>query len=219
MKTVNHPSPFSRNTNAPVNQKCADALALARAHQALQTHRSVWSYARACWREATLYMLWKRCLTAFRRFRLVTLILRISAFLLAALETGALVLLSGFLLLLCLPVLIFLSLMILITALWEAPQKNREILAKIAQKRIYVLFLEEGSGAFFKANVYDLASRENSAVVIISPFWFSTRGIAQKRGFYVTAREEMENVFLVRRYYFFALKKHVLGTRSCAYIF
>ncbi len=195
----------------------SDALKRAFAHQRLRHHNSFWSYLNTARRSAKLYAHWMRLVTVFRRFRLVTLILRLTAFVLSVLEAGALALLSALLLLFFLPILIFLSLGILLTVLWEAPKKNREIASQIKEKQIHVLFWENESGEFFKANARSLAAQEGNAVIVISPFYLSSRGIRKRSPFYVTARMEEKDLFLVRRYYFFSLQKAVLSKEKTAY--
>ncbi len=188
-----------------------------RLHRLFQ-HQSFFRHAWDALRSAPLYAHWKRVLSYVRRARLVALFVRIFGALLTVLETGALVLLVTAALLLLLPPLIFFALGVLLTVLIEAPRKSRRILEETAQKRIYVLFLPEGESAFFRANARELAAREDAAVVIVSPFWVSSRGIRDGR-FFCTARKEGVRIYLVRRYYFFSLKRKVLAQRDTAILY
>ena len=47
------------------------------------------------------------------------------------------------------------------------------------------------------------------AVLVVSPYPLSSRGLGGKGGFF-TARREAEGLYLVRRHYFFMLRKRVL---------
>ena len=203
------------DTNGRLNESVA--LKSAVAHQRFRHHSSFWSYLNTARRSAKLYTHWMRLVTVFRRFRLVTLILRITAFVLSVLEAGALALLSALLLLFFLPILIFLTLGILLTVLCEAPRKNREIASQTNDKQIHVLFWESESGDFFQANARSLAAQEGNAVIVVSPFYLSPRGFFKHSPFYATVRMEEKDLFLVRRYYFFSLQKAVLSKQKTAY--
>ena len=47
------------------------------------------------------------------------------------------------------------------------------------------------------------------AVLVVSPYPVSPRGLGGKGSFF-TARKEAEGIYLVRRHYFFMLRKRVL---------
>ena len=204
-------------TDSP-NERARRICAATQARRRSFSHKSFLQHAWSSLREATLYTRIKRLVAYFRRVRLVAVILRIAGAILTLLEAGALVLLTTVLLLLLLPPLLLFSLAVLLTVLVEAPRKNRALLQSTEGKRIYVLFLPTHGGDFFKANARALAAQKNTAVIVVSPFWFSSRGLSHKR-FYCTVRREYENVYLVRRYYFFSLKRHVLQQHNTAFLY
>ncbi len=173
----------------------------------MQEHRSILTYLPALLRRARLWLLWTTWLSRFRRLRLVTYILKTLSFLWVILQTGTLVILFTALFLVILPLLTALLLGILITAWVESRRATHAILECIGDRPVCILFLGEESGAFFGANARDLVAR-GMAVLVVSPYWFSSKGL--RRGhFYCTARHEEEGILLLRRYYFFSLKRRL----------
>lgn len=169
-------------------------------------------------RQNSLWMLLQRWLEWFRRFRLVSLIIRIGSLLWGILQTGATVLLSTLLLLVALPLLLSWLLGILLTALLETKRSNRRLWALTEGKTVYVLFLPRTESAFFAANARDLSRRKDSVVIAVSPYWLSSRGL--RRGyFYCTLRKEEDALYLVRPFYFFPLTRRVLIYRKTAYLY
>lgn len=186
-------------------------------NRALTLHRSFFGYAADLLRRAPIALRGRQWLAYLRRFRTLTLIYRTAAAVIAVLETGAFVVLSTALFLIVLPLAGALMLGILLTALLESRRTNRRLRRAFAGRTVCVLFLRETPSPFFAANALDLARRGN-AVAVVSPFWISARGL-KKGGFYCTVREELPRVFLVRRYYFFAMKKRVLDDTHTAFLF
>ncbi len=176
------------------------------------------SYLWHSFRQNSIWMLWRRGLEWFRRFRLVAILLRTVAFVWGILQTGAMVIFSTLILLVALPLLVALMLGILLTAVLETRRSNRMLLEKTENKNVYVLFLPRERCDFFTANAYDLARNEGHTVIAISPYWISSRGL-KKGYFYCTVRREAESLYLVRRFYFFALKRRVLSKRKTAYLY
>ena len=143
---------------------------------------------------------------------------RVLSLLFSILQTGALVILSTVLFLIILPILTAFMLGILITALLESRKSNRWMESVLAKKRIYVLFLSKTENPFLAQNARDLALRKDSAVLLISPYWFIGKGLSSSR-FYNTVRRDGDGIYLVRRYYFFKLKKKILSNKDTAYLY
>ncbi len=200
------------------NETAEQIKEMLRMQTEMQKYNSFFRWKISQLRQGTLYGHTSRILTYLRRFRLVGFLVRIASWIALGLETGALLLLSTALLLILLPPLLFLALALLLTVLIEAPQKKRELMARTAKKRIYVLFLQEEPTPFEIWNIQDLASQPESLVLLVSPFCISPRGM-QKGAFYCTVRKERESIYLVRRYAFFYLKRNVLQQRNCVYLY
>ncbi|MBQ7335357.1 MAG: hypothetical protein IJW92_02655 [Clostridia bacterium] len=202
--------------NTTAKTRANEVLQNAADHRRMVLRHSFFSYARATFRETGFYALWQRGLGYFRSFRVITVLIKILATVITVVETGALVLLSTVLFLIVLPLLIALMLGILLTALLESRRTNRMLKAETDGKRVDVLFLPTQDSTFFKGNITSRAADPNCAVIVVSPHWLKTRGLNPGK-FYCTARKEAPHVYLVRRYYFFSLKKRVLSQCETAY--
>ncbi len=184
----------------------------------LTAHRFFFGYAYDLLVHTSLYRQWQSLLRTVRRFRAVAFTLRVLTFVLTVVETGALVILSTAVFLVILPLATALTLGLLLTALLESKRTNRYFSKELTGKHVYVLFLSEESSLFFWQNAKSLAQDEQSAVIVVSPYWISAKGL-RKAPFYCTARQEYPNLYLIRRYYFFRLRKQVLGGLHVAYVY
>ena len=187
-------------------------------NQRLATQTNFWKYAYRLTVENSIFGYFKKITDWLRRFRLVAFLIKGIGILLAVLQTGTALLLSTLLLLVALPLLTALLLGILLTALLESGKSNRRLLEVTKEHRVYVLFPTDDCNDFLRANALSLAKKENTTVIIVSPYWIHARGI-RDGPFYFTRRREAENVYLIRRYYFFSLRRHVLDQRETAYLF
>lgn len=180
-------------------------------------HRSLLGYLYDLITHTSLYTKWQSFLSILRRFRAVSFSIKLLTILFSILETGALVILSTVLFLIILPMGSMLMLGILLTALLESKRTNKRLAARLAGKPIYILFLRDGDANSFQVqNARELATR--GIVLLVSPYWISAKGI-YPHGFYCTVRHEAPNIFLVRRYYFFSLRRRVLGGLDTVYMY
>ena len=186
-------------------------------HADLTAHKHFTVYLYRIFTNAPLYLQWKRLLAYVRKFRTVAFILRIIGILVTVLETGALVILTTAIFLVLLPILAALMLGILITAQIDSRRANQTVKKTLEDKRVYLFFLPRGNASFLCAWAKELAKAGNAAV-LISPYWISPRGLRGKE-FYFTIRTEEQNLYLIRRYYFFSLRKSVLREENTVIIY
>ena len=166
---------------------------------------------------APLYRMWQSILALVRRFRLIAFLFRLLGILIAILQTGALVLLTTVLLLILLPLLLFLGLGILLTALLDTRRADRFLRSEGLEKTtVYILFPSRTSSEFWKQNALDLSRR--GAVLLISPRWIAPDGRG-RRSFYCTVRKEAPNVYWIRKYYFFHLRRRLLSPERTVLIY
>lgn len=181
------------------------------------SHRFFSGYVYHLVTHAPLYSHWQRLLALLRRFRTVAFLWRILTVTVTVIETGALVILTTAIFLVILPISTALMLGVLLTARIESRRTNRQMRDRLREKSVYVLFLAATDNGFLWQNAKDLAA-SGKAVIVVSPFWISPKGM-KKGHFYFTLRREAPNVYLIRRYYFFSLRKHVLKDATVAYLF
>ncbi len=145
-------------------------------------------------------------LTYLRRLRVV----RVVATIVVAVGTVVLVtILSAALL----PILFFGTAFLAIWSGLRSRRMNRILRQKLRGKHLRVFFPPRGTSlvkdSFFIRQARAMAQKEDVAVLIVSPYSLSRRGIGKKK-FYFTAREEEPDIFMVRRPYFFFVRKRVL---------
>ena len=200
------------------NREPQQTLAQLLHNRRLIRHRTFLAYAYDSLVHTSLWLQWKQLLAHLRRVRTVALILRILTFLFHVLQTGTLVLLATALFVIVIPIGSAIMLGILLTALIESRHTNRRLRAEIGDKRACILFFSPHTeSTFLWHHAQDLAAR-GYAVFLISPYWIASHAPISNR-YYVTARTLAPHVHLIRRYYFFSLRRHVLknGDTLCIY--
>ena len=90
---------------------------------------------------------------------------------------------------------------------------NRTLQRELADRRIRIM-IPPCKGAlaphtFFIRNARAMAAEEGVTVIVVTPYTVSGRGLGG-RGRFFTARREAENLYVVRRHYFFTLRRRVL---------
>lgn len=110
------------------------------------------------------------------------------------------------------------TLLLALLAFLRSHRMNRILRDELGEGRIRVLVppskaaLTEGS--FFQANARAMAAEKGVTVLVVSPYLLSARGLGG-RGGYFTARKEADGLYLVRKHYFFILRRRVLDTLKC----
>ena len=112
-----------------------------------------------------------------------------------------------------LPFLFFGTALLTMLATLRSLRMNRILEREFLGKHIRIMVPPRGAAltesSFFIRNAHAMASEKESVVVVITPYLVSRRGLGGKGGFF-TARKETDNLYLVRRHYFFILRRRVL---------
>ena len=112
-----------------------------------------------------------------------------------------------------LPFLFFGTALLTMLALMSSRRMNRILKRALTDRRIRIMIpprseaLTEGS--FFIRNACAMAAEKNVTVIVVTPYLTSGRGLGGHGPFF-TARKEAEDLYLVRRHYFFVLRRKVL---------
>lgn len=170
-------------------------------------------------RRTRIFELWNKYMSYFRKLGVVPITIKAISYILVLVETSAALFLiaTSFIVIIPLVTAIFASM--IISAVVSYRTDNKRMSLAIDGKNIFVFFprgKDELSGrSFWTSSLLDIASHKDSAVIIVSPFFLSISGLGGKHNrFYTNLRRERDNVFLVRRHYFFSLRKHVLTKNS-----
>lgn len=166
----------------------------------------------------SLFALSKKAMGYFRKFKLVSTIMRIASSALAILGTGAFFIFISGALVFIVPMIVAFCAAIYFLGTVSRAKAFRRIECSIAKKNVYVFFpLKERPfqrGSAFR-NTLDIISNDTenrNFIIVISPYVFSAVGFAGDGvKFYPIARFEKSNLCIVRRHSFFLLRKRVLG--------
>jgi len=173
------------------------------------------SYARyliQTFKGSTLGMIFRRISRFFRRFRLIRRITAVVAAILVGL------LLSAFFVTI-LPFLLLLLIMTLMGIAMRARSANRRMKEELRhQKRIRVVIFSDQvtfeGDTFGERSAKAMASSPDTTVLVVTPRLWSTKGLGGQ-GMFFTVRQEAERLYLVRRGYYFILRRRVLDSLSC----
>lgn len=207
----------SDDVATPVSPEVQDRFRRASDTQHLLNLRSYLSYLLARLRATSAWGLGQRLLTMARRYRVLTTTLRVITTIITWVETSAFFLIYATIFLVTGVPLLIGSLVMLVVGIFQHHRCNEELAATLAGRQIYVcVAAREGlteEDSYFRGMVRNLAARENSAVIVVSPFFWKTHGIGERHS-YVTLRHESRNIYLIRQHYYFSLRRHVLRPNS-----
>lgn len=112
-----------------------------------------------------------------------------------------------------LPIMLALSGLTAFLSLFFAFRKNRQLRQELDGRHLYVLVATEDvclhPDSFFAQNARQLAHTPGCAVLVVSPHNLRTQGLGGK-GLFLTARRECDDLYVVRKHYFFNLRRKVL---------
>lgn len=141
-----------------------------------------------------------------RRVRVVQMVITIAA---AVVAVVAVAIVSAAVL----PALFFGTALLTMLALMRSRRMNRILRRELTDRRIRVMVPPRGGsldeGSFFIRNARAMAAEDNVTVIVVTPYLVSKRGLGG-HGKFFTARKEADDLYLVRRHYFFVLRRKVL---------
>jgi hypothetical protein len=148
----------------------------------------------------------RRLVVYLRRLRVVRITLSV------ALAAGTL-LTVGLLSAAALPFLFFGVGVLTVLAALRSRRMNHFLARELAGARVRILIPPRGAalkgGSFFIRNARAMAAEDGVAVLVVTPYLISCRGLGG-HGAFITLRKEADGLFLARRTYFFSLRKQVL---------
>ena len=107
-------------------------------------------------------------------------------------------------------------------ALLSRRHENKKIAKQLSGRRVFVFFSdrerESEKDSFFSGLCRDFAKAENSAVIVVSPFFFSSAALGEKKP-YLNIRSPEDNLYICRRTSFFSLRRAVLSKLDTVYFF
>lgn len=197
------------------DQSTADAAALLRRMGRLERfskQRTLWKGLHSALSDAKPYRALKSILTYFRRFRAVSVTVRLIGWIFAVLQTGALVLLTTAILSVLIPLTLLLSVMALLAAIPDS-RKSLKLLSGLENTRAYVFF---SAGRFGTEAARRLAAEERITVFVMQPFRVTD---LQKRRFFLNLRADGERFFYIRHHFYPKLRRKILKKSNTVLVF
>lgn len=164
----------------------------------------------------SLFSYSKKAMGYFRKFKLVSTVMRTVSSVLAILGTGAFFIFLSGTLVFIIPLIVAFCAAIYFFGTVSRARAFRRIERSVNGKSVYIFFpdgsrpFEEGSCLRDTLEALSADTENQNFIIVISPFVFSTVGIGGN-GFFPVARFEKNNVCILRRHSFFLLRKKILG--------
>ncbi len=145
-----------------------------------------------------------------RRSLLVARIFKYAAAVIAFIESSAVFLISGAVLLLIIPISLAFAAVLAIIDSFHGRKYNKIIIPKLKDKKILFLIAKRGfnpsRGSFFDKMALDFATESEYFVFVVSK--------SLRDGIFLTAKTVTDNLVVIREPYFFRLMKFIKHNRS-----
>ncbi len=170
-------------------------------------------------RRTSVFQVYAKIIRSVRRFTFIKTTLKILAILLGAIESSAIFVISASFFVISLPFTLFISNATLILTFFKGKQINAANKERILEKKVTILFPQKGHpftpNSYFCSMAEDIAKDESNFCIIVSPYFWSSTGLHGKKGKpFLASRLEKDNILMIRRHYFFTLKKKVLSSSA-----
>lgn len=203
-----------------VSEKDQPSVLLAKGvrSSALNRSRSYFGYLKERFLTASLYLLWKRFLEYFRRVRLISTVIKVTAAVLTVIGTSAfLIVLAGMFIILIPFALILLASVYLSSVIYQKRYIS-SLAADLKDRSIFVFFPDRGRAfeedSCFRQTVKLISNdtKNRNFIIIVSPFFISPKGLCEKKQsrYYSVLRYEAKDVCIIRRSAFFAVRHKIL---------
>lgn len=168
-------------------------------------------------RQTPLFQLYSRVIHAIRRYTFWRTTFRVVLAIVTAIQSGALFLLFASFFLVSIPLTLVISHATLILTFLFGRRIHSVNQSRMREKEIVVFFPPKKNAlrkdSFFNGMVREEASKKNRFCVIVSPYFWSAKGLdGTKKKPYLASRLERENILIVRRHYYFTIKKRIFAT-------
>ena len=165
-------------------------------------------------KHTSIFQIYRRIINVIRRYTFITTSLKIVSILFVFVETAALFVLSTSAFIASLLLTIIASHVLTALTFFTRKKHNKRNYELMSQKNVTIFFPTKSRAfeaeSFFSSFVYGEAEKENHIVIIVSPYMFKSIGLNQSKKAYYISRMDGENIMLVRRNYYFTLKKNCI---------
>lgn len=184
----------------------------------LFSRKSYTSYLAGLIANTSIFQLYRKIIVYARKYALITTTLKILSFIFSFLQTGAIFVIAASLFVVSLPFTFIGGYAALIFTFFGNKKLKKKTAQMLEGKKIAVFFTQKGrsldDSSFFAGMVRELCDRTDGVAIIVSPYFFSPRGITDNRRFYLSLRNETDNIIIVRRHFFFTVRRKMLKERG-----
>ncbi len=182
--------------------------------------KTYFSYVWTHLRHTSFFNIYSRILSYMRKYAFVTTTLKIVSLLFVAVEAVILIVISTSAFVASLLFTLIMSQSLMLLSLFTRKKQNRRNLARLTNKNIYIFFPPKGKvfegNSYFHYFVDECIKGRRDYAVIVSPYIFNSKGIFSEKSPYHSARLDKEKVLIVRKNYYFTLRKNVIDTSAAS---
>lgn len=179
----------------------------------LFSKKNYFSYIYSTIRQTSVFKIYKRIIDVIRRYTFITTSLKVISFVFVLVEASIILVVSTSAFIASLVLTLLTSHVLIIFTLFnkkECDRRNKEL---IKNKNVTVFFPSKGRAFEYDSYFSYLAkdsSGENGVSVIVSPYAVAPYGLHHSRKRYYNSRQDGDNVLLVRRHYYFSLRRKII---------
>ena len=180
--------------------------------------KNFFSFMFANLKHTSIFNIYKRLIQIIRRYAFLTTTIKIASILFLFVETAALFVLSTSAFFVSIILTFITSHILALLTIFVRKKSNKDNTVLLKDKKVTVFFPPKerafDMGSYFTGFAKSEAQKENTVVVIVSPYNFKSTGLNSSRGTYYVSRSDGENILLVRRYYYFTLRNKIIDKYS-----
>lgn len=180
----------------------------------LFSRKNYFSYIYTMIRRTSVFNIYTKIIQFVRRYTFLTTTVQIITAVLLALQSSAIFVLATSAFVISIPITIFISHAAVLFTVFERKRKISEVRKLVKDKKLTVYFPTKGRAfeqdSFFCGMVRENAANEGCFSVVVTPYFMSMRGIGEQKSPFMIARQEQENILIIRRHFYFALKKKII---------
>ncbi len=170
----------------------------------------VWSHLM----HTSFFNTYKRILSYIRKYAFITMTIKILTFVFVFIEAVIFFIISTSAFIISVLITFLLSHILMLLGMFTRKKQNKKNRILLTDKDIVIFFPPKGrafdEASYFKFLVGEYASKRNCTVLVVSPFLINSKGLFSEKKPYHSVRHDAKNVLLVRRSYYFNLRKRVI---------
>ena len=175
---------------------------------------------------ASFYGLIKKVSGGFRKFKLISTVMRVLSSVITFIGTGAFFIFVSGVAIFFFPFVLLLCAAVYLASMLFRKKAFKSLEEHLKEKDIFVFFPTAGrpfeKGSCFEKTLYKISkdTKDSSFVIVVSPFFIAPHGFGGK-GYYAALRFESENTCIIRKHVFFAMRRKLLGkcARRTTYVY